>query len=322
MPRMYRSSRLCKSSIFCSSSYIQVKQCGFHPYLDDCSRCSRLGIECHPYREQSCPPPDSALAYQLRFCTPQDKERFLSHIGGQLLLWASEEGHSSLVELLLEVGINVNFKDSDKRTSLDYAMSGKRSQAAVLKILLQAGASVTAVDPFQKETPLHRAAKRFGAGYRSAIVLLLEANADVDAVDENGNTPLHLAAKFGPVETVEELIAANANLEKADSQGCTALHLAADSYVREYVVEKLLSAGCNSLARDLRGEIALDLALHRVEPLAQLRREKYLTTLTMLLRDWQMRLKLPKAGVYFERYSFDEMKQYYITNGGGSGGTV
>jgi ankyrin repeat protein len=318
---MYRSSRLCKSSIYLSSSYIQVKKCGFR-YFRDCSRCSRLGIKCSQLREPPGSPPDSALVSQILSCTTEDKERFLSHIGGQLLLWGSKEGHFPLVELLLEVGgINVNFEDSDKRTSLDHVMSRGNQSPAVLERLLQAGASITAVDSILKITPLHRAALYYKTYYRSDIALLLEANADIDATDKYGNTPLHLAAQYGPVETVEELIAANAKLEKADSEGRTALHLATYSYRRVSVINRLLGAGCNSLARDRGGEIPLDLAFRSVEYLEHLWRDEDLTTSRILLRDWQMRLKLPTVAGNFEWYSFDEMKQYYIANGGKSGGT-
>jgi ankyrin repeat protein len=90
-------------------------------------------------------------------------------------------------------------------------------------------------------TPLHVAAEEGDvAGVRAALV----QDIDVDALDGNGRTALHLAALNGHVKVVELLLAApgidvNAQISNGPDKGQTALHLAAANGHLE-VVELLL----------------------------------------------------------------------------------
>ena len=77
-------------------------------------------------------------------------------------------------------------------TALHYvAWEGKEAVAAQL---LQAGASVSAVDNVYGSTPLHYAAYY---GKSSIANLLLQANASPTAVDKYGDTPAHYAKQQG-----------------------------------------------------------------------------------------------------------------------------
>ena len=82
--------------------------------------------------------------------------------------------------------------DDYNSTALHYASGyGKEAVAAQL---LQAVASVSAVDNFYGQTPLHIAAWN---GKSSIANLLLQANASPTAVDKNGDTPAHDAKHQG-----------------------------------------------------------------------------------------------------------------------------
>jgi ankyrin repeat protein len=58
--------------------------------------------------------------------------------------------------------------------------------------------------------------------------LLASPNIDVNAEDENGNTPLIEAARFGHDEVVTALLIAKADVNKKNNEGKTALMLASE----------------------------------------------------------------------------------------------
>lgn len=73
---------------------------------------------------------------------------------------------------------------------------------------------------------------------------MLTAESNVDHQDEDGQTPLHIAAYWGRTEIVERLIHANCNVELRDKKGQTALEIAA-SWHRYFIVKQLLLAGAS-----------------------------------------------------------------------------
>lgn len=75
-------------------------------------------------------------------------------------------------------------------------------------------------------TELHMAAE---LNDQAKVQHLLQAGADIHAVDSEGLTALMLAARAGHANTVRDLAAAGASFSKADSAGNTALLLAASS---------------------------------------------------------------------------------------------
>jgi len=60
-------------------------------------------------------------------------------------------------------------------------------------------------------------------GYLSIVNLLLQAGATVDAVDNDGYTALHDAAIMGKIQVVEALLNAGADKALKDNDGYTAL---------------------------------------------------------------------------------------------------
>ena len=88
-------------------------------------------------------------------------------------------------------------------TALHYAAGyGKEAVAAQL---LQAGASVSAVDDVYGSTPLHYAALN---GKSSIANLLLQANASPTAVDKCGRTPAQRAKHQGHGDLAARLLEA------------------------------------------------------------------------------------------------------------------
>jgi len=67
---------------------------------------------------------------------------------------------------------------------------------------------------------------------------LLEWGAAVDAADDDGDTPLHVACRFGRLEVVHQLLARGALPNFAANDGSTALSLA--TYRGHAVIVQLL----------------------------------------------------------------------------------
>jgi ankyrin repeat protein len=89
---------------------------------------------------------------------------------------------------------------------------------------------------------------------------LLEAGADPDAVDADGNSALMLATWHGDADLVRLAIAHHADVRHRNAAGDTALHMAVDDAAK---VRALLDAGAAADAADARGITPLALAAAR-----------------------------------------------------------
>ena len=96
--------------------------------------------------------------------------------------------------------------------------------AKLVRMLLEAGAEVCESDSENNERQaIHYAAL---ANNHTAVYYLLKYGAETDVQDEEGNTPLHLAAKYGKLKAVRILLKAGASIHLTNADGQTALDLA------------------------------------------------------------------------------------------------
>jgi uncharacterized protein len=125
------------------------------------------------------------------------------------LTTAAFHGHSRLCQYLIEQGANVNEAGTETgETPLHAAIatSDRERHDAVVQELLAIGADPNcktkpsvATDHFMRdcrtkgETPLHRAA---AFGTEATIRMLLDAGAQIDAKDMNGDSPLSWASWY------------------------------------------------------------------------------------------------------------------------------
>jgi ankyrin repeat protein len=131
--------------------------------------------------------------------------------GGTALQWAAWYGYSGIVATLLDYGADVNAADqtSGRRALHEAAEHG---HLEVLKILLVRGAEVDARDRWSW-TPLHRAANQ--GGWR-VVEVLLQHGADVNAKTSDRKRPLDLACQTDQLETIPVLLQHGADVERED----------------------------------------------------------------------------------------------------------
>jgi len=148
---------------------------------------------------------------------------------------AAFKGNSEVVKQYLVSGADVNEKDNDGATPLDWAIS--RDHRVTADLLCKHGG---------KHGTIHGAA--YG-GDIEAVKEFLAAGTDVNAKGEFGETPLHFAETR---EIAELLIAKGADVNAKSNRGETPLHLAAYNGHKEIVV-LLIDASANVNAQDVLG---------------------------------------------------------------------
>lgn len=82
------------------------------------------------------------------------------------------------------------------------------------------------------QTPLHKACAK---GANTVVQLLLDAGANVNAVDNEGNTPAHVACANNQAEALKLLADKSADLNKQNEEGYTPMHTALASQAKECI---------------------------------------------------------------------------------------
>jgi cytohesin len=169
----------------------------------------------------------------------------------ELLFDAASDGDLAGVQAELDKGADVNAKNKDGWTPLNFATDGGHKEVA--ELLIANGADVNAKDD-QGSTPLKFAAYR---GQKEIVELLIAAGAVVNAKDGTGRTPLHSAADEGHKKVAELLVANGADVNAKDGVGANPLHLAAT----KEIVELLIAKGAGVNAKEYDGKTPLDVAI-------------------------------------------------------------
>lgn len=126
------------------------------------------------------------------------------------------------IKSLIAQGVDVNERDASQDVPL--IMAAYLGHSEITALLLEAGADVSAVDPGMKATALHAAAY---AGRAEAAALLIEHGIDIDAQGPyNGYTALHDAIWQNNVDTARVIIEAGADLRLTSNAGETPLEFA------------------------------------------------------------------------------------------------
>lgn len=130
------------------------------------------------------------------------------------------------------------------------------NQIEAVQLLIEHGAEVNVVNQFG-ETPLSASAS---LGYFEMVVYLIESGA-LPQIQGQETLTLHEAVISGDANIVSRVLAAGALIDQQDSLSETALHLAAESDNRLEILHVLLAAGANTKLKRIFGETAHDVAI-------------------------------------------------------------
>lgn len=168
---------------------------------------------------------------------------------------AAARGNLDMVKALVKEGAEVNARAADGKTPLHYACS--RNRRTVASFLLEKGKNA---DPnaYDKKgvTPLHLAAQ---AGSLQLVQLLIKAGAKTDTMSVDGATAIVYGAKY---PTLIRFFSEKANLSMntADIDGNTVLHIIAEKGDAE-IVRYVLYKGGNESAKNKKGDTPLQAAI-------------------------------------------------------------
>jgi len=155
---------------------------------------------------------------------------------------AASAGQEAIVRELLGAGADIAKTNDKGMTALHYAAS--KSQIEIGKLLIERGANINARDR-ANQLPLHRAATTGSTGFVALLLNPPEGSAKprLNTGDRIGNTPLHLALESGHAEVAVKLIEAGADRDRTNSDGETPEQLEGvggqeQRRVREYVRDR------------------------------------------------------------------------------------
>lgn len=150
----------------------------------------------------------------------KSKHRFVLKQLDEDLLTAVIAGDKAKVEKLIKQGANVNIKNRNGSTPLQWGCSIKNLD--IVKLLINNGAYIHNKDSFGL-TPLHEGAY---SGYLEVVVFLIEKGADIHDKDKAGRTSLHWAVWGRNVKMVQFIIDKGAEVNAKNNAGKTPLDFA------------------------------------------------------------------------------------------------
>ncbi|XP_050300756.1 transient receptor potential channel pyrexia [Anthonomus grandis grandis] len=192
---------------------------------------------------------------------------------------AAELGHAQCLKIMLETkGVNVNARTKEKdQTPLHLAAEG--GNAECIDVLLNKGADAN-VKNYRLQTPLYLAAR--AQSYESVELLLEKGKADPNVPDCDKRISLHAAVgkTARSNDIIELLVCHKADVNAKDQFGYTPLHMAALNEL-SHCVEMLLYHGADVTAKSKYGNTALGIIIRKTPASLAMVRQKLDQAITL-----------------------------------------
>ena len=166
---------------------------------------------------------------------------------------AVKGGDFEMCSYLIKKGANLDTRDNSGKTALFDTIL--EENVTLMQLLISQGASIQKRDN-QGNTPLHAAVI---IGNREAINYLFRLNADIFATNKQNASPLTMMIRRGG-DNLKEFITIE-NVNARDNNGNTPLHIAAQMKAPVSTLQLLLDKGADREARNNLGERAYDKAV-------------------------------------------------------------
>lgn len=150
---------------------------------------------------------------------------------------AAQEGHTAIVQLLIDYGVDKNYKNAQGVSPL--ILVARNGHIDTVRFLLEKGVSpnsLTLVDGLSCITPLFIAAQK---GHFEVVQLLLQYKANTELSMPAGLTPLYTAVQNKRLRVIRLLIDSDANVKSPFFDGITLLELANSMGIKP-IVERFL----------------------------------------------------------------------------------
>ncbi|KAJ9467085.1 Ankyrin repeat and KH domain-containing protein mask [Diplonema papillatum] len=196
----------------------------------------------------------------------QSVDRNILHEASDTSDLNSPEGCSVLRRVLAQAPPSfITARTTDKKKT-PLHLAAENAHWLILELLLQANFDAVKVTDGRNRTALHYIAKNcsaISAGQEMKTFRNLARRPILNMQDTDGNTALHIAAKYNACQAIL-LLECGASINVANSMKSTAMHLSC--FARTFTSEmctSMLDAGANANAINAWGHVALDYLLHK-----------------------------------------------------------
>ena len=180
----------------------------------------------------------------------------------ETLTEAAVKGFTYVTAFILDTGVGINTRlHSTRYSHQQYALvhiASENGHISLLEFLLEKGADASTCN-WDNSTPLHLACRQ---GNKECVVALLRSSASTNHSNKNGDTPLHEAVRSGNSDIVQILLSNDAEAEVSNKDGDTPLHVACQVN-NLTAVSHLIDRSTYMSNRNKNGDSPLDCAIRR-----------------------------------------------------------